>query len=752
MLLRPRFKSCYHVEVLEPQQVFLLTETRQFFLEGRAYGALAPLLDGRMTLEEILEAVNGSVPAPEILFALDTLERKGYLAESDGSAPRQDAAFWEVLGADPATAAARLSGASVSLRCLGGAPDVPAREALESAGLALVEDGSDLWIVVTDDYDQIGLAEINRAALAAGRPWILVKPVGNQVWLGPLFVPERTGCWECLVQRLRGNRQVEGYLQTRTGRTTPLLTSLAALPTTLLAAMNLAATEVARWLVLGRSERLEGRLVSLDLTSLETRDHVLVRRPQCPACGQGRSTPQGPTPPVLRSRFKRFRADGGHRVEPPEETFERLKHHVSPITGVVSSLERLSDERSSLVCSYSAGHNFAMITDTLFFLRQNLRGQSGGKGMTDVQARVSGICEAMERYSGVYRGDEPSTRASYAALGEQAIHPNDCMRFSPTQYAGRHAWNANQKFTKFHIVPEPLDDGFEVDWTPVWSLTRGEFRYLPSAYCYYGHPDLKRRFFCTADANGNAAGSTLEEAVLQGFMELVERDSVALWWYNRIPRSGVDLDSFGEPYTRALADYYASINREYWVLDITSDLGIPTFVGVSRRTDRPVEDIVIGFGSHFDPRVAMLRALTEVNQFFPAVSRVNPDGSTRYWFHDRDAIEWWKTATIANQPYLVPRPGAPLRKASDYEVPRRDDLLDDVNACVEVAGRHGLEVLLLDQTRPDVGVAVAKVVVPGLRHFWRRLGAGRLYDVPVKMGWLSAPKREEEMNPVSIFF
>jgi oxazoline/thiazoline synthase len=751
MLQRPRFKSCFHVEVLEPQQVFLLTETRQFVLEGRAYGALAPLLDGRRSLEEILEAVNGRVPAPEIFFALDSLERKGYVVEAGESVPGEATAFWEALGADAGTAAARLAAARVSLHCLGGVGDGPALEALGRLGLGPAREGADLGIVVTDDYDQAGLAEINQESLAAGRPWMLVKPVGNRVWVGPLFVPGRTGCWECLAQRLRGNRQVEGYLQTRSGRKTPLLTSLSALPTTVLAAMNLAATEAARWLVLGRSERLEGRILTLDLTSLEMREHVLVRRPQCPACGDGLADRE-PAPPVLQSRLKRFRADGGHRVEPPEETFERLKHHISPITGVVSSLERLSDERSGLVCSYSAGHNFAMITDTLFFLRQNLRGQSGGKGMTDVQARVSGICEAMERYSGVHRGDEPSTRASYRALGEQAIHPNDCMRFSPTQYAGRHAWNANQKFTKFHIVPEPLEDDLEVDWTPVWSLTRGEFRYLPSAYCYYGHPDLKRRFFCTADANGNAAGSTLEEAVLQGFMELVERDSVALWWYNRIPRAGVDLDSFDEPYTRALADYYASINRECWVLDITSDLGIPTFVGVSRRTDRPVEDIVIGFGAHFDARVAILRALTEVNQFFPAVSRVNPDGSTRYWFHDRDAIEWWKTATVANQPYLAPPPGVPLRTASDYEAPRRDDLLDDVNACVEVAGRHGLEVFVLDQTRPDVGVSVAKVVVPGLRHFWRRLGGGRLYEVPPKMGWLPAPKREDEMNPVSIFF
>jgi ribosomal protein S12 methylthiotransferase accessory factor len=60
--------------------------------------------------------------------------------------------------------------------------------------------------------------------------------------------------------------------------------------------------------------------------------------------------------------------------------------------------------------------------------------------------------------------------------------------------------------------------------------------------------------------------------------------------------------------------------------------------------------------------------------------------------------------------------------------------------------------LVLDQTQPDVGLPVVKVMVPGLRHFWRRLGPGRLYDVPVKRGWLAEPTPEEHMNPVGVFF
>ena len=57
-----------------------------------------------------------------------------------------------------------------------------------------------------------------------------------------------------------------------------------------------------------------------------------------------------------------------------------------------------------------------------------------------------------------------------------------------------------------------------------------------------------------------------------------------------------------------------------------------------------------------------------------------------------------------------------------------------------------MELLVLDQTNAIVNIASVKVVVPGLRHFWSRLGHGRLYTVPVEMGWKSKELDETEMN------
>ena len=83
---------------------------------------------------------------------------------------------------------------------------------------------------------------------------------------------------------------------------------------------------------------------------------------------------------------------------------------------------------------------------------------------------------------------------------------------------------------------------------------------------------------------------------------------------------------------------------------------------------------------------------------------------------------------------------------TDYAQFLSNDLLDDVKLCQKIVEEKKMELLVLDQTRPDIGLRVAKVIVPGLRHLWKRLGSGRLYDVPLKMGWLSESLKEDRLN------
>ena len=63
-----------------------------------------------------------------------------------------------------------------------------------------------------------------------------------------------------------------------------------------------------------------------------------------------------------------------------------------------------------------------------------------------------------------------------------------------------------------------------------------------------------------------------------------------------------------------------------------------------------------------------------------------------------------------------------------------------------------MEMLVADLSRPEVGLSVVRVMVPGMVHFWPRFGAERLYHVPVKLGWLDKPRAEEDLNPVPFYF
>jgi ribosomal protein S12 methylthiotransferase accessory factor len=257
------------------------------------------------------------------------------------------------------------------------------------------------------------------------------------------------------------------------------------------------------------------------------------------------------------------------------------------------------------------------------------------------------------------------------------------------------------------------------------------------------------RCFAFPDSNGSAAGNTVEEAVFQGVMEVFERDSVALWWYNRLRRPAVDLDSFADPYVQSLRAYHRQRRRELWVLDLTADMGVPAFVALSRRVDRDPQDIVFAPAAHLDPRIALLRSLTELNQMMGAM--VEDDRPGVYAYDDAVYIDWWKNATVESQPYLLPDPDLPPTRLDDFPRLYGDDLLDDIERCRALVESRGMEMLVLDQTRPDVGMPVVKVFVVGMRHFWARSGPGRLYDVPVAMGWLDRPLTEDELNPIEVF-
>ena len=712
--------------------VFLVGETGQHLIKGDLFMRLSPWIDGRRTQGQLVQALAGTLAEAEVIYGLEWLAMQGHLLQlSDGGTPAHRAAqdFWAAAGVNADGRSAR--SAEIDFLALGSAESAPISAALERAGLQ-ARAGAALGLVVVDDALDPALTEVNYRALADGRPWLLLKPDGVLSWVGPLFEPGPGPCWECMAVRLRANRPVQTFLQRRGDWPDATPAAPPGLPAARALAADMAALMLARRAQHGRpADAARATLWTLDHRTGLQQAHRVLRRPQCPACGSPRPPQAAGQPRVaLRPGLKRLALDGGHRTTPPEHTFERLRDHISPLTGIVASLGPLPG-RPALRPVYAASYLVCPVDDAPAF--DDFHRSALGKGKTAEQARASALCEALERWSAIAQGDETCHRASLRELGHSAVRPADLLNFSAAQYRERDALNRANPDPRRHVPLPPHDDQV-MDWTPAWSLTDNRARYLPAVYCYSHYRVASDEALCSFNPNGHAAGNCLEEAVLQGFLELAERDAVALWWYSRALRPGVDLASFHEPYFDALVAHYAAMGWQLWVLDITTDLAVPSFVGLARcladaRT-------CIGFGSHLDAALAVQRALTEVNQLFGL---------------DPTRTVPWSEDTLEREDFLFPAPTLPARTRADFPDDCPEDLRDEVLACVERARRIGLETLVVDLSRADVDLAVAKVVVPGLRHFWPRFGPGRLYDAPAAMGWLARPLTEAELNPAHLF-
>ncbi|HEY0014743.1 MAG TPA: TOMM precursor leader peptide-binding protein [Longimicrobium sp.] len=685
------------------------------FFDGPGVSRLLPLLDGSRTVE----ALERELPGVPVRALLAGLRRGGHVTGAGDAPGIARGALGVAAGVD-----------RVALHTVGLAAEVPQAFAGALARLGVVVDAAaSPAVVLTGHYLRRELAAVNARRL--GTPWLLARPCGRTLMIGPVFGRDGGPCWECLAHRLRLRSPLRGWMDARRAG--------AAAPAAVLEiGVQLAAVETLR--LLGGAAGAGDSLISFDLGTMSASRHPVTRRPQCRACGVPLEPARTPPPVRPRATVPALRLPGGIRTVEAHGTLARLRSSIDAVTGVVGEPRESSPEGEALAFSYVAEHAFAPPGDTVEALRRRLALRAGGKGATRDEARASAVCEAVERYCGTYQGDEPARRAPYAEVDAWAIHPHDLLLFSARQYATREAWNRTARPNQ--RVPLPFSEQVPVEWRPAWSLTHHRERLVPASYCLYGHPQAEHPGFARADSNGCAAGNCVEEAALQGLLELVERDAVAVWWFNRLQRPGVDVRSFGVPYADAWVERYDALGCRSWVLDLTHDLAVPVFAAAAVR---PGGEIVYGFGAHLDADIALVRALTEVNQSLPRTpaAAFPPPGAR--------PCAWRERARIDSLPWLAPSGEEPCVRGCFGAAPPGDVGIQLSRATGALAAR-GLEVLVVDQSRPDVDLAVVKVMVPGLRHFWRRLAPGRLYSVPVALGWLERELSPAELNEWDIYF
>lgn len=723
MLDPPAFAPHYQVEVVEGESTALVlrTERQATAIHGALYARLARLIDGIETADNIVDRLSEDFDPAHVYHALGVLERRGYVAAADrerGDGERAAALTSRI-------ASPRLAGMRLALE-LHGDVSRSAVEARLGAHGAVVSDEAEVTVVAVDDYLTDALDAAHTVARARGRPWLLMRPVGELVWIGPLFEPGRPGCWRCLAHRLRRHRP-------RHPATTVVRAATRSLDAhALTLAVDRAVAELVRWRGSGCVEPV---VVTLDPATGSEWRHPLTARPQCPGCGEPARYARGETGAMLtRSLAGPPRESGQAAIERDVADLTRVL--VSPITGIVDRLLPIDDAANGPMRVYLAGAGARPEAARRAAGPWSGRLQACGAGWTGEAARAAALAEAVERYAGTFEGDEPRVEAALDEL-EGAIHPNACMLFSERQYRTRDAWNGDA--APADRVPVPFERGQRIDWTPVWSVTRRATRYLPTAYLYHDYPVDPDRPVCITDSSGCAAGRTIAGAALCGLLELVERDSVALWWYRRAPRRAIDLESLDDAHYRELSDHYRAMGREYWVLDVTSDLAIPACVAVTRCTSGS-ERVLLGCAADLDPHAAVARAVQEMHQMVVTLATVLDTGLVA-----PELAKWLTEGRVTDERFLAPSAAAAIE--IDAPAVRLTGDVADFDRARHAVERCGLEVLVLDQSRPDVGLPVVRVIAPGLRHLRPRFAPGRLFDAPVAAGGLCDTNDESQLNP-----
>ena len=745
--------------------IFSRDQHKLLSLEGELYvDIVALLLKEACTGEQIITQLAGKHEALTTRTALYRLVSFDVLNSAEHNLNAPQAFYWSCLHLSPALAAERLAACPVHLASLLDRPFPSVwQEQLQRCGWQVVadEDDAELVLYLTDSYGRAELNALNAQRQQDGKQWALVLCDNTIFMFGPVFAPQaefkNRPCWQCLNYRMQQGSQARAAEMSKMPDVkvrdygdnvfAPQLIS------------NHLLASLGAWLVHAKTAALSGHLVSMSAPYENAEYHWVKQLPQCRVCGDynAPTADSKPVVPKLQTRKEMQFTSGGLRQVQPQDIVARYRHYVSPLTGVIEAMQLIrsgfSDTSGASRDWYFAtytGDNSALQQKYLKELKGGVRLASGGKGDSAMQAQASGICEAIERHCAVYRGSEEITyRAAYDdfAAGE-AIQPNAIALYSESQYAQRKTINAG----KAYRVPQVFDPTLVVDWTPMWSFTQQRHKYVMTSQLYFMLDLDADKCMAFSDSNGCAAGSCVEDAVLQGLCELVERDAIAIWWYNRIRMPGVDLQSFASPYLHNAEKFYrATLHRSLWLLDLTHDLGVPAFVALSGSLDASGNQrFISGAGASLNPQIAAMRAVSELNQ---SLLFVFIDQDEHLPAYHQEISAWLRSPPDQRDDtynYLLPRPDAPSSKQCDYPSP--------CEAGTEIAylrqkiEAQGMELLFLNQTRPDIGLPVVKLLVPGLRHFWCRLAQGRLYDVPVAQGWRAAKISEAHTNPITSFW
>lgn len=316
-----------------------------------------------------------------------------------------------------------------------------------------------------------------------------------------------------------------------------------------------------------------------------------------------------------------------------------------------------------------------------------------GKGATKSQAKASAMMEAFERYSAeINQSDKNKFVNEIFEEIEKAIDP------------------------KKLILPQlPFDvEKTPLDWVKAVDITDDQEHLIPANAIYHPYVPLKGSPLFQSNTNGLASGNRVEEAVFHGMMEVVERDAWSIFEAKKEPKREVNCEETDNPLIRDLLDKFEKTGIEVKLIDLTADIEITTIAAVS--DDTVLKDpalLTLGVGTHLDPEVAVLRALSEVAQSRATQIHGTREDTTRAVFMRKAGYERMKR--INKHWFGESEKFVDLSQIKDKS---GTSFKEDINTSITLIKKIGFkQILYVDLTRPEIEVPVVRVVIPGMETY-----------------------------------
>jgi ribosomal protein S12 methylthiotransferase accessory factor len=256
--------------------------------------------------------------------------------------------------------------------------------------------------------------------------------------------------------------------------------------------------------------------------------------------------------------------------------------------------------------------------------------------------------------------------------------------------------------------------GRSIDWLTARSADARRMTLVPADLCLRRSESCRKLPLHGPLSTGCAVGRSKEEAATRAILELVERDAVALWWLGGRPGKPVSPSGLIATEAAALLGRLrgGEAGRVAWLLDITTDLDVPTFAALS--VDGNERQLACGFAARTTARDAARAAILEMAQgetAFPLIeSKLAEGGPAALDEVDRRHLRRGMLDVRACN--LLHPDGQPVDwpEGEPHGSAALEDLLQRLR-------HHGVEAWLTDLTRPDLGLNAIRAFIPTLQPF-----------------------------------